>query len=101
MFHTSGNSKTTLTSSALVIVAVASLFAAGSILGNQKAFAANLAGSGFAGTNPGISYPSPLSHYFGGDVLHHHHHGGFHYHGGYNHHHGSFHYHHHGGHHHR
>jgi hypothetical protein len=46
------------------------LFASGPIIGNQRALAANLAGSGLADPNPGISYRSPLPHWFG-DVLHH------------------------------
>jgi hypothetical protein len=44
----------------------------------KQALAANLCGSGFCERGSGISYPSPLSHYFGGDVLHNHHHGGSH-----------------------
>ena len=80
MFHTSVKSKTTMTFSTLVIAAVALLFASGPILGNQRALAANLCGSGLCNPSSGIHYPSPLSHFFGGDVLHH---GGFHhFHGG-------------------
>jgi len=37
------------------------------IIGNQKALAANLAGSGLADPGQGISYPSPLSHWLGGE----------------------------------
>jgi hypothetical protein len=84
MFHTSVDSKTTITFSTLAIAAVALLFASGPILGNQQALAANLCGSGLCDPISGISYPSPLSHFFGGDVLHH---GGFHhFHGGFHHH---------------
>jgi len=57
----------------IAIAAVTLVFAAGPIIGNQKALAANLAGSGLADPDQGISYPSPLSQWFGG------HHGG-HYH---------------------
>lgn len=91
MFHRSVNSKTIMTFnhhhrtrvSTMTIAAVALLFAADPVLGNQKVLAANLCGSGLGcGDNPdyGISYPSH-SHTFsgwGGDVLHFHHfHGGF------------------------
>jgi len=79
MFQGSVNLKTTIRSSVLVIAALALFFTTGPTLGNQKVLGANLAGSGFVGTNPGISYPSPLSHYFGGDALHHRYHSGFHY----------------------
>jgi hypothetical protein len=72
--------------STLVIAAITLTFAVTPIIGNQKALAANLCGSGFCEPYGGISYPSPLSHFFGGDVLHHHWHGG----GS----HGSFHHHH-------
>ena len=48
MFHTTVDSKTTITFSILVI-AVASLFASDPVLGNQQALAANAAGSGFGG----------------------------------------------------
>jgi hypothetical protein len=89
MFRTSVKSKTTMTFMTLTVVAFALLFASGPILGNQKALAANLCGSGFCDPDPGISYPSPLSHFFGGDVLDFH--GGFHhFHGGFHHFHGSF-----------
>jgi hypothetical protein len=44
MFHTSVNSKTTMTFS-LLIFALASLFATDLILGNQQALAANAGGS--------------------------------------------------------
>jgi hypothetical protein len=68
MFHTY---KTTMTVGTLAIIAVILLLASVPIVGNQKALAANLAGSGLADRDTGISYPSPLSHWFGGDVLHH------------------------------
>ena len=44
MFHTTVNSKTTMTFSILVL-ALASLFATGPILGKQQALAANVGGS--------------------------------------------------------
>ncbi|MFZ0511419.1 MAG: hypothetical protein WAM14_07430 [Candidatus Nitrosopolaris sp.] len=81
--------KTTLTFSALVIATLSLVFAVGPIVGNQKALAANLCGSGLGcggasdyGCNGCISYPSPLSNFFGGEVLDHgfgfyHFHGGF------------------------
>jgi hypothetical protein len=47
----------------MVIAALMLLFAADPIIDNQKAMAANLAGSGLADPDPGISYPSPLSHW--------------------------------------
>ncbi len=56
MFHTY---KTTMTFGTLVIVAVRLLFALVPIVGNQKALSANLAGSGLADPDQGISYPSP------------------------------------------
>jgi hypothetical protein len=79
----------TITFSTLVIASLSIVVAVGSV-GNQKALAANLCGSGFCEPDPGISYPSPLSHFFGGDVLHngHHWHGSFgsYLHGGHHHH---------------
>ncbi|MFZ0513706.1 MAG: hypothetical protein WAM14_19020 [Candidatus Nitrosopolaris sp.] len=67
------NSKTTMAFSTLTIAAVALVFVSCPILGNQQALAANLCGSGFCDPDTGIiSYPSPLSHFFGGDVLHSH-----------------------------
>jgi hypothetical protein len=69
MFHTSVNSKTIMTFSTMAIAAVVLLFASDPILANQKALAANLCGSGLGcGGTPdyGISYPSPLSNFFGG-----------------------------------
>ena len=63
------NSKTTMTLSSMVIAAVVLLFVSGPIVGNQQALAANLCGSGLGcGGTPdyGISYPSPLSNFFGG-----------------------------------
>ena len=90
----SATAKTTLTFSTLVIAALSLVFAVGPIVANQKAHAANLCGSGFCEPDLGISYPSPLSHFFGGDVLYHHgiHHWwsrswAFHSHGGFHHHH--------------
>ncbi|HXX97283.1 MAG TPA: hypothetical protein VEL11_09235 [Candidatus Bathyarchaeia archaeon] len=71
MFRTSAKSKTILTFRTMAIAALMLLFAAGAVIGNQKAVVANLAGSGLADRDPGISYPSPLSHWFGGEVLHH------------------------------
>lgn len=76
MFHRSVNSKTIMTFnhhhrtrvSTMTIAAVALLFAADPVLGNQKVLAANLCGSGLGcGDNPdyGISYPSH-SHTFSG-----------------------------------
>jgi hypothetical protein len=72
----------------LGIAAIGVVLALGFIVSNQQTFAANLCGSGFCEPDSGISYPSPLSHFFGGDVLHHHWHGGF---GSYSH---GFHHHH-------
>ena len=62
MFHTSVKSKTPVTFGTMAIAAVMLLFASGPIIGNEKALGANLAGSGLADPDPGISYPSPLSH---------------------------------------
>ncbi|MGB6529821.1 MAG: hypothetical protein WBF33_17075 [Candidatus Nitrosopolaris sp.] len=83
MFHTY---KTTMTFGTMAIAAVVLLFASGPIVRSQQVFAANMYGNDFCDPDPGISYPSPLSHFFGGDVLHH---GDFHYYhqGGYHHHH--------------
>jgi hypothetical protein len=69
MFGTTA--KTVMTFGTMAIAVVMLLFAAGPVIGNQKALAANLAGSGLADPGQGISYPSPLSHWFGGEVLHH------------------------------
>ncbi|MGB8937053.1 MAG: hypothetical protein WCC17_18350 [Candidatus Nitrosopolaris sp.] len=114
------NSKTTMTFSSMAIAAVVLLFVSGPIVGNQQALAANLCGSGLGcGGTPdyGISYPSPLSNFFGGyygcggcydsypysGFGFHHFHGGFgfhHFHGGFgfHHFHGGFGFHHfHGG----
>ena len=55
MFHTPGNSNTTVTFTILVIT-IASLFASSSLLENQQAFAANGAGSGGAGSAGGSSH---------------------------------------------
>jgi hypothetical protein len=52
MFHTSMNSKTTITLSTLAIAAIA-LFVSGPILGNQQALAANAAGGRLGGSNVG------------------------------------------------
>ena len=52
MFHTSANSKTTMTFSILVL-ALASLFATGPILGNRQALAANVEGGGLIGGGGG------------------------------------------------
>ncbi|MGC2575101.1 MAG: hypothetical protein WA364_26630 [Candidatus Nitrosopolaris sp.] len=60
-----------MTFGAVAIAGVIFLCAAGTVIGNQRALAANLAGSGLADPDPGISYPSPLSHWFGGETLHH------------------------------
>jgi len=83
--------KTTLAFS--VVIALLLILALGPLVTNQKVLAANLCGSGFCDPGVGISYPSPLSHFFGGDVLHHHgfHHwwsggSGFHSHRGLHHH---------------
>jgi hypothetical protein len=90
---------------ALIIAALALLFVPGSIAGNQKALAANLCGSGLGcgGTpNYGISYPSPLSNFFGGcggcydgypyyNDFGFHHFGFHHFHGGFGFHHFGFH----------
>ena len=96
------NSKITIS---LGIGAIAAIFALGFIVGNQQTFAANLCGSGLGcggSPNYGISYPSPLSNYFGGcggcydsypyysGFGFHHFHGGFgfhHFHGGFGFHH--------------
>ena len=61
----------------MAIAGVIFLCAAGPVIGNQRALAANLAGSGLADPGQGISYPSPLSHWFGGV-----HHGFHHFHNG-------------------
>jgi hypothetical protein len=71
MLPMSVKAKAILTFSTLVIVALSLVFAVSLIVANQKAFAANLCGSGFCERHTGISYPSPLSQFFGGDVLHH------------------------------
>jgi hypothetical protein len=94
---------TTITFSALVIAVLSLVFAVAPIVGNQKALAANLCGSGLGcggasdyGCNGcgGISYPSPLSNFFGGEAFpFHHFHGGF----GFHHFHGGFSFHHFGG----
>jgi len=80
MFRTLEKSKTIMMFGTVAIATVMLVFPAGAIIGNQKALAANLAGSGLADPDQGISYPSPLSHWFGGDVIHHHgfQHSGFH-----------------------
>jgi hypothetical protein len=81
------------------IIAALSLFLAGPIVTSQKVFAANLCGSGLGcgvASDYGcdgcgsISYPSPLSNFFGGEVFgheFHHFHGGFGFHhfGGFHH----------------
>ena len=90
--------KKTITFSVSVIAALSLFLAAGPIVVNQKAFAANLCGSGLGcggasdygcyGCGGGISYPSPLSNFFGGEAFHFHHfHGGFGFHhfGGFHH----------------
>jgi len=90
MLHTSVTTKPVLTLSTLIIAALTLVFVSATVA-NQQALAANLCGSGFCEPDAGISYPSPLSHFFGGEVLHHsfhhwhsgfgsHSHGGFHYH---------------------
>ena len=71
MFRTSAKSKTIMTFGTIVGTALILFFAAGPVIDEQKVLAANLAGSGLADSDPGISYPSPLSHWFGGEVLHH------------------------------
>jgi hypothetical protein len=90
--------KRTLTFSTLVIVSVSIVFAVAPV-GDQKALASNLCGSGLGcgGASNygcdgcgGISYPSPLSNFFGGEVFghgFHHFHGGFSFHhfGGFHH----------------
>ena len=83
MSHKSYVAKRLITFSVSVIAALS----AGPIVANQKVFAANLCGSGLGcggGSNygcdgcGGISYPSPLSNFFGGEAFHFHHfHGGF------------------------
>ena len=86
--------KRTITFSISVIAALSLFLAAGSIVVNQKAFAANLCGSGFGcgGASDygcdgcgGISYPSPLSNFFGGEAFHFHGGFGFHHFGGFHH----------------
>jgi hypothetical protein len=84
-----------ITFSISVIAALSLFLAAGPIVANQKALAANLCGSGLGcggGSDYGcdgcgvISYPSPLSNFFGGEDFHFHHfHGGFHNFGGFHH----------------
>jgi hypothetical protein len=74
MLHKSMVAKRTITFSTSVIVALSLFLAAGPIVANQKVFAANLCGSslGCGGASDygcdgcgGISYPSPLSNFFG------------------------------------
>jgi hypothetical protein len=87
MLHNSIVAKRMITFSISVIAALSLFLAAGPIVSNQKAFAANLCGSdlGCGGASDygcdgcgGISYPSPLSNFFGGEAFHFHHfHGGF------------------------
>ena len=83
----------------LGIAAIAAVFALGLIVSNQQTFGANLCGSGLGcgGASDygcdgcgGISYPSPLSNFFGGEAFghgFHHFHGGFGFHhfGGFHH----------------
>ena len=73
----SGTAETTITLSMLAIVASGLVFAVTLVVANEKVFAANLCGSGFCEPGGGISYPSPLSHFFGGDRHGHHWHGYF------------------------
>jgi hypothetical protein len=96
MLHMSVTTKRAFTFSTLVIAAL-SLALAVAAIGNQKALAANLCGSGLGcgGASNygcdgcgGISYPSPLSNFFGGEAFpFHHFHGGFGFHhfGGFHH----------------
>lgn len=94
MLHVSTTGKRTLAFSILVIASLSIVFAAGPVE-IQKTLAANLCGSGLGcggGSDYGcggcgdISYPSPLSNFFGGEVFSHgfhtgfgfHHFGGFH-----------------------
>jgi len=97
MSYKSFVAKRTITFSVSVIAAPSLFLAAGPIFANQKAFAANLcvSGLGCRGASDygcdgcsGISYPSPLSNFFGGEGFHFHHfHGGFGFHhfGGFHH----------------
>ena len=62
MFHTSVKSKTPVKFGTMAIAAVMLLFGSGPIIGNEKALAANLAGSGLADPDPGISSPHHHSH---------------------------------------
>jgi hypothetical protein len=87
-------SKRTITLSISVIAALSLFLAASPIVTNQKAFAANLCGSGLGcgGASDygcdgcgGISYPSPLSNFFGGETFHFHGGFGFHHFGGLHH----------------
>jgi hypothetical protein len=87
MSYTSFVSKKTITFSISVIAALSLFLVVGPIVTNQKVLAANLCGSGLGcggASNhgcdgcDGISYPSPLSNFFGGEAFHFHHfHGGF------------------------
>lgn len=61
MFRISAKSNTIMTFGTMAIAALM-LFAAGPIIDHRKVMAANLAGSGLDDSDPGISYPSPLSH---------------------------------------
>ena len=89
MSYKSFVAKRTITFSVSVIAALSLFLAAGPIVVNQKVFAANLCGSGLGcggvfnyGCDGcgGISYPSPLSNFFGGKAFHFHHfHGGLYY----------------------
>ena len=71
MLHMSVKGKITLTFSILAVAALSIVLSVGPMAANQ-ALAANLCGSGSHTTqHTGTSYPSPLSHFFGGDVIDH------------------------------
>jgi hypothetical protein len=99
-------SKITLTFGTLVIAAITLTFATAPMIGNQKAFAANLCGSGLGSPSTCSGIPQYSGSYFGcydcypyyggyGGYHFHHFHGGF----GFHHFHGGFGFHHVGGHH--
>jgi hypothetical protein len=96
MLYKSIVAKRTITFSITVIAALSLFLVPGPIVANQKVLAANLCGSGLGcgGASNygcdgcgGISYPSPLSNFFGGEAYFHHFHGGFGFHhfGGFHH----------------
>ena len=94
MSHKSFGAKRTITISISVIAALSLFLVAGPIVMNQKVLAANLCGSGLGCGGAydygcdgcgGISYPSPLSNFFGGGAFHFHSDFGFHHFGSFHH----------------